>query len=59
MSRSEKVILTNMCLIEDGQGNIVIQIRDPERYAWSGAALPGGACVIIMTGANYIDLSRD
>lgn len=42
MSRSEKVILTNMCMIEDGQGNIVIQIRDPERYAWSGAALPGG-----------------
>ncbi|MGZ7154048.1 8-oxo-dGTP diphosphatase, partial [Streptococcus pyogenes] len=39
MSRSEKVILTNMCMIEDGQGNIVIQIRDPERYAWSGAAL--------------------
>ena len=42
MSRSENVILTNMCLIEDGQGNIVMQIRDPKRYAWSGAALPGG-----------------
>jgi len=42
MSRSEKVILTNMCLIEDGQGNIVMQIRDPKRYTWSGAALPGG-----------------
>ncbi|CQR24540.1 MutT-like protein [Streptococcus varani] len=42
MSRSENVILTNMCLIEDGQGNIVMQIRDPEMYAWSGAALPGG-----------------
>lgn len=42
MSRSEKVILTNMCMIEDGQGNIVMQIRVPERYAWSGAALPGG-----------------
>ncbi|MGT2750193.1 NUDIX domain-containing protein [Streptococcus orisasini] len=42
MSRSEKVILTNMCLIEDGKGNIVMQMRDPKRYAWSGAALPGG-----------------
>ena len=42
MSRTEKVILTNMCLIEDSQGQIVMQIRDPERYAWSGAALPGG-----------------
>ncbi len=42
MPRSQEVILTNMCLIEDGQDNIVMQIRDPERYAWSGAALPGG-----------------
>ncbi|EHE94951.1 Hydrolase acting on phosphorous-containing anhydrides [Streptococcus thermophilus CNCM I-1630] len=31
-----------MCLIEDGRGNIVMQIRDPKRYSWSGAALPGG-----------------
>ncbi|BAH88226.1 putative MutT-like protein [Streptococcus mutans NN2025] len=31
-----------MCLIEDGNGNIVMQIRDPKRYSWSGAALPGG-----------------
>ena len=42
MPRTENVILTNMCLIEDDQGQIVMQIRDPERYAWSGAALPGG-----------------
>lgn len=42
MSRSQSVILTNMCLIEDGQGNILMQYRDPERYAWSGYALPGG-----------------
>lgn len=42
MSRSEKVILTNMCLVEDGKGNILIQFRDPKRYTWSGAALPGG-----------------
>ena len=51
MTRTENVILTNMCLIEDDQGNIVIQKRDPKRYAWSGVALPGGDCVIIMTGA--------
>ena len=42
MTRTENVILTNMCLIEDDQGNIVIQKRDPKRYAWSGVALPGG-----------------
>lgn len=51
MARSQEVILTNMCLIEDNQGKIVMQIRDSERYAWAGAALPGGDCVIIMTGA--------
>ncbi|SDO51971.1 8-oxo-dGTP diphosphatase [Streptococcus equinus] len=42
MSRAQRVILTNMCLIEDGQGNVVMQIRDPKRYSWSGYALPGG-----------------
>lgn len=42
MSRSQATILTNMCLIEDGHGHIVMQIRDPKRYSWSGAALPGG-----------------
>lgn len=33
MSRSQKVILTNMCLIEDNKGRIVMQIRDPKRYS--------------------------
>ncbi len=42
MSRAQSVILTNMCLIEDNQGRLVMQIRDPKRYSWSGAALPGG-----------------
>ena len=31
MSRSQKVILTNMCLIEDNKGRVVMQIRDPKR----------------------------
>lgn len=42
MPRTSQVILTNMCLIEDKKGNIVMQFRDPKRYTWSGAALPGG-----------------
>ncbi|MCS4488064.1 8-oxo-dGTP diphosphatase [Streptococcus sciuri] len=42
MSRAEKVILTNMCMIEDNKGNVVMQYRRPERYAWSGFAFPGG-----------------
>ena len=42
MARKSQVILTNMCLIEDNQNRIVMQIRDPKMYSWSGAALPGG-----------------
>lgn len=42
MSRKQTVTLTNMCLIEDKEGNVVVQIRDPKRYRWSGAAFPGG-----------------
>lgn len=42
MPRSQEVILTNMCLVEDDQGRFVMQVRSPERYTWSGAAFPGG-----------------
>lgn len=42
MPKTEPVILTNMCFIQDGQGRFVMQIRSPERYAWSGGAFPGG-----------------
>lgn len=42
MPRQSQVILTNMCLVENDKGQIVMQIRDPERYRWPGAALPGG-----------------
>ena len=40
MARSEMVTLTNMCMICDGLGNILVQDRlDPE---WPGATVPGG-----------------
>ncbi|MCU9533775.1 8-oxo-dGTP diphosphatase [Streptococcus sp. CSL10205-OR2] len=42
MSRNQEVILTNMCLIEDDKGNVLVQIRKPEMYRWSGVAFPGG-----------------
>lgn len=51
MSRKQLVTLTNMCMIEDQDENVVVQIRDPKRYSWSGAAFPGGDCVVIITGA--------
>ena len=40
MARRETVVLTNMCMVYDGQGNILVQDRlDPE---WPGVTFPGG-----------------
>lgn len=35
----EQVIFTNMCMIEDGTGNVVVQER---KVKWPGFAFPGG-----------------
>ncbi|MBF0777811.1 8-oxo-dGTP diphosphatase [Streptococcus cuniculi] len=52
MSRKELVTLTNMCLIEDSKGRVVVQRRDPALYRWSGLAFPGGH---IEAGENFHD----
>lgn len=40
MDRSEQVVLTNMCMVCDGAGNVLVQDRlDPD---WPGIAFPGG-----------------
>lgn len=40
MARRETVVLTNMCMVYDNQGNILVQDRlDPD---WPGATFPGG-----------------
>lgn len=40
MDRCEKAIFTNMCMIYDGQGNVLVQDRvDPD---WGGITFPGG-----------------
>lgn len=40
MSRSEPVVLTNMCMVTDGKGNVLVQDRtDPN---WPGMVFPGG-----------------
>lgn len=40
MARRETVTLTNMCMIYDGEGNILVQDRlDPD---WPGVTFPGG-----------------
>lgn len=40
MSRSQEVILTNMCMVNDGDGRLLIQIRNDKSYG--GAIFPGG-----------------
>lgn len=36
----EKAIFTNMCMVEDGHGNVLVENRvNPQ---WSGVAFPGG-----------------
>ena len=40
MARREMVVLTNMCMVYDGEGNILVQDRlDPD---WPGVTFPGG-----------------
>lgn len=39
MSRTEQVILTNMCMITDGQ-QVLVQDRNSKK--WPGVTFPGG-----------------
>ena len=50
MSRSEPVILTNLCMIYDHDGNILVQDRkDP---SWPGICFPGGH---IEPGESFVE----
>ena len=40
MAKSEKAIFTNMCMISDGHGNILVEER--VKNDWRGIAFPGG-----------------
>jgi len=40
MSHPEKVMLTNMCMIYDANGNVVVQ--DRQNPDWPGVVFPGG-----------------
>ncbi len=40
MAKPETVVLTNMCMVTDGRGNVLVQDRnDP---GWPGIVFPGG-----------------
>ena len=50
MSRTEQVILTNLCMVYDDAGNILVQNRkDP---SWPGICFPGGH---IEPGESFVE----
>ena len=50
MSRAEQVILTNLCMVYDDAGNILVQNRkDP---SWPGICFPGGH---IEPGESFVE----
>lgn len=50
MSDAEKVILTNMCMIYDENGNVVVQ--DRQNPDWPGIVFPGGH---VEYGESFVD----
>lgn len=48
--RAEVVTLTNMCMIYDGNGNVVVQDRADEK--WGGLTFPGGH---MEKGESFVD----
>lgn len=50
MARSEPVILTNLCMVYDDAGNILVQDRlDPD---WPGLCFPGGH---VEPGESFVE----
>ena len=50
MERYEQTILTNMCMVYDDLGNVLVQDRiNPE---WSGITFPGGH---VEKGESFVD----
>ena len=50
MARSEQAIFTNMCMISDGLGNILVQDRrNPD---WPGVTFPGGH---VEPGESFVE----
>ena len=50
MSRAEQVILTNLCMVYDRDGNILVQDRkDP---VWPGVTFPGGH---VEPGESFVE----
>ena len=50
MSRSEPAIFTNLCMVSDGNGNVLVQDRrNPD---WPGVTFPGGH---VEPGESFVE----
>ena len=52
MAEIEPAIFTNMCMITDDAGNILVQDRRGHRDGWSGLAFPGGH---VEPGESFVE----
>lgn len=50
MSREERAVFMNLCMIYDGQGNILVQ--DRKKKDWPGITFPGGH---VEAGESFAD----
>ena len=50
MDRSEKAEFTNMCMVYDNRGNVLIQDRNDKE--WGGITFPGGH---VEPGESFVD----
>lgn len=50
MSRSEQAIFTNLCMVYDGAGNILVQ--DRKKADWPGLCFPGGH---VEPGESFVE----
>lgn len=50
MSRSEQAIFTNLCMVYDGAGNILVQ--DRRKKDWPGLCFPGGH---VEPGESFVE----
>ena len=50
MSRSEQAIFTNLCMVCDGAGNILVQ--DRKKLDWPGLCFPGGH---VEPGESFVE----
>lgn len=50
MAREERAIFTNLCMVTDGKGNVLVQDRkDPD---WGGITFPGGH---VEPGESFVE----